>query len=268
MPSRSGIPATVFNYDEIPAGYYHERMLRGHRSQRYWHQEKFRDVADRIADGMRVLDVGCGPGSFLQLLAEAKPGIEAVGVDIASRQIQYAQELFESTRPEARVSFRVIEYLNPRLPFPDGSFDVVTAIEVIEHLHPHLAVQMLEEAGRVLAPGGRLLLTTPNYRSLWPLIEILLERSSTIKYHDQHINRFTPGTLVKFLETSGFRVVQLSSLFVAAPFLAAGSASLARWMAGIERRYLSALGSLLVAECVRDPAPAAGTEGSVPAQAA
>ena len=57
-------PKSVYNYDEIPAGYYFEAMVKGKPAQRFWHQKKFEAVAARIQDGERVLDFGCGPGSF------------------------------------------------------------------------------------------------------------------------------------------------------------------------------------------------------------
>ncbi len=60
-----------------------------------------------------------------------------------------------------------------RLPYDDRTFDVVTIIELVEHLHDAEALELLEEASRVTAPGGRLILTTPNYASIWPLLERL-----------------------------------------------------------------------------------------------
>lgn len=96
---------TIFNYDEIPAGYYHQAMLSGGQVQRFWHREKFREVARRIGSEDRVLDLGCGPGSFLHVLSEEKPAVSGVGVDIASRQIDYAQKFFRENRQGARIEF-------------------------------------------------------------------------------------------------------------------------------------------------------------------
>ncbi|MGK5084979.1 class I SAM-dependent methyltransferase [Bdellovibrionota bacterium FG-1] len=243
-------PKTVFNYDDIPAGYYHEAMLQGRPTQRFWHREKFREVASRIRDGERVLDLGCGPGSFLHVLTEEKPQIEAIGADIASRQINYAKNFFQASQPQARVSFQALDLATEqgRLPFEDASFDVITSIEVVEHIHPHLAAQMLMEARRVLKPQGRLLITTPNYRSFWPLIELLLEKLSPVKYHDQHINKFTPNAFVKFLEICGYEVLGLDTIFVVAPFLASLSPWAAKKFYAFERNALPRIGSLLMAE--------------------
>ena len=238
----------VFNYDEIPAGYYYRCMEEGHPIQRFWHREKFRQVAARIPNGARVLDVGCGPGSFLSVLVRDKPQVRAVGADIASSQIDFAREHVLPAHPDRDLSFVTLDPRAARLPFPDASFDVVTSIEVIEHLHPYVAIALLNEARRVLTSEGRLIVTTPNYRSLWPFIEFALERRSPVKYHDQHISKFTPNALVKFLECAGFDALDVRSFFVAAPFLAGLSPGLARAVQRLEMRADVLMGSLLLGE--------------------
>lgn len=243
---------SVFNYSEIPAGYYYEMMISGHAVQRFWHREKFLEVARLVNEGgaRKILDVGCGPGSFLSVLAEAHPELEAVGVDIASPQIDFAREKVASRFP--KIGFELLQ--NERLPFPDNSFDAVTCIEVVEHIHPFLAAKILSEIRRVLKPEGFFVITTPNYRSLWPLIEFLLERASPVKYHDQHINKFTPNSLIKFLETCGFETAGINSIFVAAPFLNAISGKLASAAHKMERHMRPLAGSLLVVKArpIRD----------------
>lgn len=239
---------SVFNYDEIPPGYYHRVMLAGGPVQRFWHREKFLAIARRVGERDRVLDLGCGPGSFLSVLAEAKPGVRAIGVDIASRQIEYARTEVAAKFLDGRIEFRALGPGFGVPDFPDGAFDVVTCIEVIEHIHPYYAIRMLTEAKRVLKPGGKFLITTPNYRSLWPLIEKALERLSPVKYHAQHINQYTPNALVKFLESAGLEVADLRTIFILAPFLAGLSPQLAHRVHRFEQRLPLRGGSLLVAE--------------------
>ncbi len=242
------VRASAFNYDEIPAGYYHQAMLSGGKTQRFWHREKFKEVTRRIQPGERVLDFGCGPGSFLHILSEEKPGVQAVGIDIAGGQIEYAQKFFREKFPGAPVQFRTLSLESFELPFEDASFDVVTSIEVIEHIHPFLAAKALAEARRVLKPNGRLIVTTPNYRSLWPLIELVLERFSPVKYHEQHISKFTPNAFAKFLEICGFQVTRLNTIFIFAPFLAPLSPALAGLVFRAEKAIGRGMGSLLVGE--------------------
>lgn len=241
------VRSSVFNYDEIPLGYYFQAMQKGSSTQRFWHRKKFESVAKMIRDDEKVLDMGCGPGSFLYTLGETKKNVTAVGVDIASGQIEFAKREIQSKYPDERISFRT---LTPGpMPFEAGTFDVVTCIEVIEHIHPQLAMKLLWDASRVLKPDGRLIITTPNYRSLWPLIEFALEKLSPVKYHEQHISKFTPNALVKFLEAGGFELVELETIFVLAPFLSGISPQLANLLNRLEKKLPLRPGSLLIAEC-------------------
>lgn len=242
---------SVFNYEEIPAGYYYEVMRGGHPIQRFWHQKKFLDVALDLPQSGRILDLGCSAGSFLDMMAESRPDLTGIGVDIASRQIDYARLNVES-KHQGRIKFVQVDEREPQLPFESQSFDAVTCIEVIEHIHPYLALRMLADARRLLKPGGKLIVTTPNYRSAWPLIEWLLEKASPVKYHDQHINKYTPNSLIKFLECGGYKIGGVRTIFMAAPFLAGLSWKLAENVHQMEKSSGLRLGSLLVVEAQPD----------------
>lgn len=242
---------SVFNYEEIPAGYYHDVMRSGHPIQKFWHQKKFLDVAADLPRSARILDLGCSAGSFLDMMAESRDDLSGVGVDIASRQIDYAR-LNVEPKHKGRIKFVQLDEKAPQLPFESQTFDAVTCVEVIEHIHPYLALRMLADARRLLKPGGKLIVTTPNYRSAWPLIEWLLEKASPVKYHDQHINKYTPNSLIKFLECAGYKVGGVRTIFMTAPFLAGLSWSFAERIYKIEKRSGLRIGSLLVAEACPD----------------
>jgi len=99
--------------------------------------------------GMRLLDLGCGPGSITLGLAEAVAPGEVVGVDLQPSQVAQAQAL-SAARGVKNVRFEVADVY--RLPFPDGSFDAVFAHVVLMHLRE--PVRALAEMRRVLRPGG------------------------------------------------------------------------------------------------------------------
>ncbi len=242
-------PLHIFNYDDIPPGCYYQAMNEGSPVRRFWHRQKFVAVASRLKDGDRVLDLGCGPGSFLSILGETQPRVEAIGLDIASSQIEFAMKMV-APRFGGRIQFQQHDASELHLPFPDHSFDAVTSIEMIEHIHPFIAYKMLEEAKRLLKPGGRILVTTPNYRSLWPLLEFGLQKFGPVKYHEQHINKFTPNSFVKFLESIGLEVQHFSTLFIVAPFLAGVAWKPAEQLCHWEQKSRSRIGSLLFAEAV------------------
>jgi SAM-dependent methyltransferase len=102
--------------------------------------------------GDRVLDLGCGEGDFAA--AAARAGAEAVGADVAEAALE---------RARGRHPDLALELVPPHGPFPwdDGAFDVVWASEVVEHVAD--TARWLSEVRRVLAPGGRLLITTPDH---------------------------------------------------------------------------------------------------------
>jgi SAM-dependent methyltransferase len=96
----------------------------------------------------RLLDVGCGPG---WLLAELPPDLHGVGIDF---EVQFA------------VARPLVASDMCNLPFPDNTFNVVTALDVLEQecVEP---LQALAEVHRVLIPGGRLLVRVPAYPRLY-----------------------------------------------------------------------------------------------------
>lgn len=108
--------------------------------------------AARLARGKRVLDAGCGAGYGSAELASVADSVR--GIDRAPEAIEYARANY----PLANLEFD--EGSCESLPYPDASFDLVVAFEVIEHLENWRG--LLEEARRVLAPGGQFLVSTPN----------------------------------------------------------------------------------------------------------
>jgi SAM-dependent methyltransferase len=107
--------------------------------------EKVREV---ITPGDRVLDAGCGTGKFFGFDFARAAGCRMVGTDVR-----------QDVKGNTEMDFCVRSELN-RLPFSDASFDVVNCRLVIEHVHAPDVV--LKEFYRVLKPGGRLAIFTPN----------------------------------------------------------------------------------------------------------
>jgi SAM-dependent methyltransferase len=142
------------------------------------------------AGARRILDVGCGTGTMLGYLA--RYGI-AEGVDIDEEAIEYCR---------ARGLQRVSQASAERLPFADSTFDLVTALDVVEHTDDDLGV--LREIQRVLRPGGRLLMTVPAFRFLWG-------RQDEISLHKR---RYVAFEVRARLQSAGFDVRRLTYLNV------------------------------------------------------
>lgn len=119
------------------------------------------DWVEQVAHGVgcRWLDVGCGFGSFV--LAARMRGYQAVGVDIAPFEIEFARERLHKERPDDVPDAVYLLSDGRELPFEAGVFDVITLWNVLEHVPD--AERMLREAHRVLRPGGYLFIVCPNY---------------------------------------------------------------------------------------------------------
>lgn len=228
-----------YNYDAIDPGYYDKVFRRGAGVQSKWHHLKFKQVwAQFPASARDHLDIGCGPGTFIGMLPYT---LRCVGMDLASPQIEYARREYGTDSHTFQCAG------DSTLPFDNDAFDVVTLIELIEHLEPPFIESLLREAKRVMRPGGRIILTTPNYASLWPLLERIVNARAPITYEHQHISFFTPGRLRTLLDQMGFGAIRVSTFMGASPFFAALSWKLADRIQIIENPLLEyGLGFLLL----------------------
>jgi len=226
-----------YDYDKaIPAGFYDEIHQRRAGIRFFWHDLKFRAVAARLAGATRILDVGCGPGTFI---GNYLGGVECLGIDVSAPQIDYANRRYGTA--EHRFSTQLLAGLDER-------FDAVTLIEVIEHLAPADARRLLAEVRGLLSPQGCLVVTTPNYRSLWPLIEWGVNLVSRVSYEQQHINKYARGRLAAELAQAGYTRIEVGTAVGLAPFAAVFGRQPAEWLDALERRigHLGC-GNLLVA---------------------
>jgi 2-polyprenyl-3-methyl-5-hydroxy-6-metoxy-1,4-benzoquinol methylase len=205
------------------SGDYQARALKSDRAaQRFWHEAKFR-LIERVAipgKGDRVLDAGCGSGTISRFLSSYSGAV--IGIDSNPSAISYAREAFKAPNLQFRLGqFGDLEGEKP--------FDRIYCIEVIEHLYEHQVADVLSLFYKLASPGGQLFLTTPNYRSTWPLVEWLLDRYALVAKLDeaQHVTHFTKRKLATICERAGWKVRRIGTFNGLAPFLAPISRRLA-----------------------------------------
>ena len=232
-----------FDYDSIPIGYYDEVFRREHGMQSKWHHQKFKRVREEFPATGKHVDVACGPGTFVGTLP---PSIISTGVDISAPQVNYARQHYTS----ANRSFRTM--VAGALDFPDASTDVVTSIELIEHIDEQEAIRLLRECSRILKPSGKMVITTPNYAFLWPLIELGLNRLGKVSYAQQHITKYTPAKLRHLLTDVGFAQVKVEACLWSAPFAAALGWNFSDTIARLEPDFVTKnLGHLLIGVAIK-----------------
>jgi len=106
----------------------------------------------RIKPEQRVLEIGCGTGNLAILVKRLHPGAEVVGIDPDPKALARAQR---KAGREA-LSVQLDRGFAEELPYPDGSFDRVLSALMFHHLGPEEQEKSLDEARRVLKPGGSL----------------------------------------------------------------------------------------------------------------
>jgi SAM-dependent methyltransferase len=157
--------------------------------ERHWwyvgRRRIIRSLVEKICatlDDPRILDVGCGTGANLKMLADYG---RAEGVDISQQAVDFCHERgLQSVRLGAA----------EQLPYENDSFDLVTALDVIEHLDDDVAG--LREMRRVLRRDGRILLFVPAFMFLWGVQDDV----------SHHRRRYTLPSLLKAVEAAGFEV--------------------------------------------------------------
>jgi len=131
---------------------------------------------------LQILDVGCGTGANLEMLAEFG---EAEGVDVSAEALSFCQE-----RGLRNVKLGEAE----ALPYDAESFDLVTGLDVVEHLDDDLAG--LQEMRRVLRRGGRALVFVPAFMFLWGVQDDV----------SNHRRRYTLPGLKRVVREAGFEI--------------------------------------------------------------
>lgn len=148
------------------------------------------DRADR-----HVLDIGCNTGRGGQILKTANPQLRLTGLDVVEERLD---------KIPTGIYERLILSSADSIDVPDNTYDDIVAGEVIEHIDPADVPGVLKELKRVLKPGGRLQLTTPNPRA----ILVLMGRDKVLK-DPSHICIMTPADLKGRLEAAGFDKVRI-----------------------------------------------------------
>ena len=130
----------------------------------------------------KILDVGCGTGANLEMLAQFG---ESMGVDVSPDALEFCRK---------RGFNQVKQGLAENLPFDNENFDLVTALDVVEHLDDDLAG--LREMHRVLKESGRALVFVPAFMFLWGVQDDV----------SHHRRRYTRKQIVERLSQAGFEV--------------------------------------------------------------
>ncbi len=209
--------------------------------RRRWHLNKLRLFhLTEISSDDRLLDAGCGAGNLVFELASRCRA--AIGCDIQFNRLIFGAQRGQGTYVQGHLQ---------QLPFADKTFNTIFCMEVLEHIERGITVQILHEFSRILKPQGQLLITTPNYRSLWALIEFLADtlRLAPEIAGGEHISKYRWRTLADLLTMAGFAIQQMGTFNYLSPFVALLSERWAEHLYRWELREGRVGGNLLYALC-------------------
>jgi len=180
-----------------------------------------RTVRHAHPSGGQLLDVGCGTGGFLRELC-CDDNWQGMGVDINESALSVAR----------RQGVKVLCGQLRDVRFPNAYFDVVTMWDVIEHIPDPIGT--LAEIRRILKPGGRFLLSTPNSKGWQARFWVSHWAGWDVP---RHLQVFSPQTLHRLLEETGFELVRRLFFPMERFFVVE---SIRRWSQSFTSRYVRA----------------------------
>jgi dolichol-phosphate mannosyltransferase len=160
--------------------------------QRYWQRTRHAIVLRFAPPFVTTCDVGCGSSRILADLPHA------VGVDLRHDKLAFMRKTNRFLAQGNCLS----------LPFADGAFECVICSEVIEHI-PEENGRAIDELGRILKPGGTLVVGTPDYDTWsWVVLEWLYGKVAPGAYADEHVTHYTFRMLSEALVSRGYEIVE------------------------------------------------------------
>jgi SAM-dependent methyltransferase len=165
----------------------YDRMAE-HDSTHWWYRARRDILADyltregRLPKEARILEIGCGTGHNLPMLAQFGR-VDAIEIDPAARDVA-----------SQRLGKAVGDAPLPALPgVPDAHYDLIAVLDVVEHIEDDVAA--LQAMRARLAPGGKILITVPAHQWMWSAHDVV----------NHHHRRYSKTTLVKAIDAAGLR---------------------------------------------------------------
>lgn len=163
------------------------------QKQHWWFVTKKDIILDTIGRHLKfksssmILDIGCGSGLMLNDLEKIG---QTNGMDMSNEAIQFSKEIFAGPVKQGSLPYQV--------PYPASTFELITALDVIEHIDDDVA--SLEAIKRLLSTSGKAVITVPAYMFLW----------SEFDEMNEHKRRYTLTELQQKLITAGFHIEKIS----------------------------------------------------------
>lgn len=182
-------------HKSVPPDFY-DAGIKNNIFQRYWHRKRFKALKTFIENtNGNILDLGCHGGMLTNIISAFAKNGKVYALDISENSIAYAQ----SRHPH--IKFKVHD-LDKGIPFEKESFDIVTCLDILEHVvNPQ---SLVKEIGRVLKPAGSVVVEIPNETPLFKFIWLIWTQMGGRVWKNAHINCFAIKDLENLFEKNGF----------------------------------------------------------------
>ncbi|HSJ07721.1 MAG TPA: class I SAM-dependent methyltransferase [Longimicrobiales bacterium] len=219
------------HYDDA----YFADLAARYRTRNRFARRRIANVFSLVPDvaGLVLADLGCGMGTFT--LEAVARGAFAIGVDPASAAVRAARRVADAEESRSEAAGRGAVFVRgdaAMLPLVDGAADVVLAADLTEHLDDVTLARVLREAVRVLRPGGRLVLYTPDRQHVFERLRDI----GILPQDPSHIGLREGRDLAAAVASAGFTVTTLRWLPSHVPGLDLVERALARRVPLLRRR--------------------------------
>lgn len=190
--------------EQVPQDYYFNGV-KSNPFQKYWHGKKWIELRSLLKNEKgRLLDIGCADGTTTSAIANSNKKFKVTGIDYYRKAIEFAGKTYKN--------IQFTEGDAHKLPFDNQSFDLVTAIETLEHLqNPR---QVLAEIRRVLKPNGKLLVVQDTDSIIFKTIWWFWTKSKGSVWKNSHISCMKKNDLLTELKEAGFKIMIVKDSFL------------------------------------------------------
>lgn len=196
---KKGVEAAAHLHEKVPPDWYFS-SIRKNIFQSFWHKRRFREVSKLIEEGSeKILDIGSADGVFTKVILDKSKATEIIGIDVLKKSVDWANKHWKNY-PQIRF------YLGDahKLEFPKDTFDVVFALEVLEHVYKPKVV--LQEVKRVLKKHGYAVFLVPSDSILFKIIWFVWTKFRGKIWDHTHIQTYRNDYLTRLCKKAGFRI--------------------------------------------------------------
>jgi len=184
-------------WEQVPPDYY-ANGIKKNFLQRFWHKNKLKLIISLIGidKKIKILDLGCAGGFITYGISKNYPEAQVYGLDVYKKAILYARKKYPKIR------FFIGD--GHKLPFSNGSFDLIVCSETLEHVtNPK---QVLKEMQRCLSKKGQIIVTMDSGNILFSIAWFFWVRMKGKVWRNSHLHKFNVKVLESLILESGFKI--------------------------------------------------------------